>query len=313
MKKLLTIALILSTVLLAACSGDDPNDPRELIRIAGLSSTKVKGNNGFRIKILKETATCVGAQAGLVWRAEEIDCLLKDQSASLEKVYNFRALLLRDHVLPPVLSEGRQSLNLPSLETVRAADQVFRIIRPPRFVTVAPNWREYLWLSFKKPEDPSASLLPKDRHEAAMWNCFVKRGWDKGIEQANAIFIANLERLNRDYMGMVLYHRLYAQNMISAPFVAKADLGVTGDEHEMRINDRIMRIAATSRLNTDHTNWHAAVWPVKAAKLSSSQLATLPKTLEELPGPTIVKKKAVSLPEPTMKQSSNRLTIGYDE
>ena len=58
---------------------------------------------------------------------------------------------------------------------------------------------------------------------------------------------------------MILYHKLYSQNMVSAPFVAQADLGVTGDDREMRVNDRVLRITDTSRSNVNSKSWQAAV------------------------------------------------------
>lgn len=304
MRKVIYTLLAVMAITLVSCSSDDPNEPRELIRIAGLKAGGKARVSNIRIRALEDAATSVGAQAGLQWRAEHIDCLLKEQNRELDQIYDFHRLLLRDHVLPPVLSEGRQTMNLSSFSAIRTADTVFRIIKPPRFITTAPNWREYLWLNFKKPEDPSVSLLPKSREEAAIWNCYVKKGWDQGQEQADQIFTANLERLNRDYLGMVLYHRLYSQNMVTSPFVSKTEMGVTGDENEMRINDRVLRIAATSHLNTDSKQWRASIWPMHVAKLTPAELAVLPKTLEEMPSLEKLKRKApVNLPEPDFHKS----------
>lgn len=314
MKKLLYSCAILSMILITGCDecgvttpsssvvAFDPNAPRELVYIAGLSNSGRQKVPNFREQTITDTAMRVGAQAGLQWRAEHIDCMLKEQKDRLDKVYNFRALLLKDHVLPPVLSEGRQTYNLPAADTVRAADIVYRIIKPPRFVTTAPSWREYLWLSFGKPDEPATPLLPKTVAEASLWNCVVKKGWDKGIDQANQIFIANLERLNRDYLGIVLYHRLYSQNMVSAPFVSKSDLGVTGDEHEMRINDHVLRIASRSKLNINAKQWRTAVFPIKKmAKLSRAQLSRLPRSKRDLPQGDMFDKHGMRIPDPAQK------------
>ncbi len=249
-------------LLLALCAGctSSSKPPRELIKISALkqggATTSV---SQMRTSALRDTAIAIGAQGGLAWRAERIDCVLKQQQKSLNQIYNFDALLLNKNILPPVLEEGRDPANIANCETIRAADAVYRIITPPCFVSLAPNWRQYLWMHYEKPEDPNATLLPKNRAEAAAWNCFVREGWQKGVEQANRIFEANLMRLNRDFKGMVLYHKLYAQNMVSAPFVAQADLGVTGDDREMRVNDRVLRITDTSRLNVDSHSWKAAI------------------------------------------------------
>lgn len=309
MRKILSCILLAATLTqITGCDSTGADEPRELVKIYGLGK---KGGCGAKIgsvrkQGLKEAAMSLGAQAGLQWRAEQIDCTLKEQRKRLDDIYQFPRLMLRDHVMPPVLSEGRYTMNLSSCSTIRTSDTVYRIVRPPCFVSLPPNWREYLWLKYTTPDEPNVTLLPKNRDEAAFWNCYVKKGWDKGIDQANAIFIANLNRLNRDYMGMILYHRLYAQNMVTAPFVSKAELGVTGDGKEMRINDRVLRIAETSVLNRNTSQWRTAVWPLKIVKLDAAELAKLPHTMEELPGPTFIndgaeyRKDGSRLPEPGM-------------
>ncbi|MBS0350840.1 MAG: type IV secretory system conjugative DNA transfer family protein, partial [Proteobacteria bacterium] len=156
---------------------------------------------------------------------------------------------------PPVLEESNNSLNLASDDAIRLAAKTYRIVSPARFVTGAPNWRSYLWMNYSKPAVPDRTLLPKNQAEAQIWNRFIKEGWQNGVQQANAIFASNLNRLRRDYNGMVLYRKMLAQNMVSAPYVAKADLGVTGDSHEMRIDDQVLRITANSELQTDSSKW----------------------------------------------------------
>lgn len=249
-------------VLLALCVGcsSSTKPPRELIKISALKQNRGSASIAtMRSEALRDTAIAIGAQGGLAWRAERIDCVLKNKQRHLDRIYEFNSLILNKNILPPVLGEGRGAANIANCETIRAADAVYRIITPPCFVSAPPTWRQYLWMHYERPEDPVASLLPKNRAEAALWNCFVREGWQKGVDQADRIFEANLNRLNRDYKGMILYHKLYAQNMVSAPFVAQADLGVTGDDREMRVNDRVLRITDTARLNVNSQSWQAAV------------------------------------------------------
>ena len=54
---------------------------------------------------------------------------------------------------------------------------------------------------------------------------------------------------------MVLYRRLLAQGMITSPQVAKAELGVTGNANQIRINDEVMRITAHSALQPNSNKW----------------------------------------------------------
>lgn len=262
MKKNFLIILTIATLsLIAGCCNTCKNQSNESIHIAALNKTPAVGNiPALRLRFLNETATLVGAQGGLAWRSEQINCVLKRQQTELDEIYNFRALMLKDDIRPPVLEEGRQELNLvDGCETIRAADQIFRIVHQPCFVTAPPNWRDYVWMKFCQPEQPDVTLLPKNREEAAVWNCYVNIGWQKGVEQANQIFAENLSRLKRDYNGMVLYRKLLAQNMVTPPYVSKTELGVTGDANELRINDRVLRIAATSQLNTNPDTWKPVV------------------------------------------------------
>lgn len=247
----------------------------------------------LRLRFLSETATLVGAQGGLAWRSEQINCILKRQQQLLDEVYNFRALMLKDDIRPPVLEEGRFELNTEgACDTIRAADQIFRIVADPCFVTAPPDWREYLMMKFCQPEQPDITLLPKSKEEAGVWNCYVHIGWQQGIEQANQIFGENLLRLKRDYNGMALYRKLLAQNMVTPPYVAKTELGVTGTERELRINDRILKIAATSRLNTDSDTWKPVV-----AKTGPNEVCAPPCSIlappPEIKCTKIIKKKRV--------------------
>jgi defect-in-organelle-trafficking protein DotC len=262
MKKLITLLILSWAVLLIGCQTNcKVKQHCDSIHIAALNT--VNGFNGkigiIRLKGLSETATLVGAQGGLAWRSEQINCVLKRQQATLDQIYNFRSLMLKDDIIPPVLEEGRDELTLNDCESIRAADQIYRLVRPPCFVTAPPNWRDYIWMKFCVPETPDITLLPKCNDEAAAWNCYISIGWQQGVEQANQIFAENLSRLKRDFDGMLLYRKLLAQNMVTPPYVAKTDLGVTGNANELRINDRILRISATSELNANPETWKPIV------------------------------------------------------
>lgn len=211
--------------------------------------------NPIRWQALYETALSLGATGALAWRSEQIDKTLGKNQGELNQVFDFNQLLLNDNVLPPVLVESDNSLNLASDDAIRLSAKTFQILSPAKFVTAPPSWRTYLWMNFKKPSIPDRSLLPKNKAEAELWNRFIREGWQNGIQQANSIFGSNLNRLRRDYNGMVLYRKLLAQGMVSAPFVAKADLGVTGDSKQMSIDDRVLRITSHSELQMDSSKW----------------------------------------------------------
>jgi len=202
-------------LLAEGCASPPPDEPG---RIAAISE-RTKNLNDIRRKAIQETASGIGAQLALAWQSKQIDRMLKAQTRRLDQVFDFNALVLNHNVLPPVLLEGRNTLNVDNAETLRLSDRDYQILFPARFVSAPPSWRDYLWMNYKKPDVPDASLLPKGKVEIDSWNKYLTLGWLNGLEQASNIFYANLGRLNRDFGGMLLYRKLYAQKLVSAPFV----------------------------------------------------------------------------------------------
>ncbi len=215
--------------------------------------------SGLRLKSLKDSAMSIGAQGGLAWASEKINLQLTQDSKYLETIFNFNAMVLSHGVIPPVLEEGDNNLNLSDPNTIRVSDRTYKIVHQARFATTAPNWREYLWLSYAKPDLPDKTLLPRTSEEQRIWKEGVRAGWEKGIEQSYSIFQQNMARLKRDFRGMVLYRKLLHENMISPPFVARTELGITGDGSDMRINDQVLRIVELPKLQTNSRHWKAVV------------------------------------------------------
>lgn len=215
--------------------------------------------NHIRLTSLKNAAMTIGAQSGLAWRAKKIDKLLNKDSKQLDSLFNFNGMMLGDHVLPPVLTEARHTLNVASPDAIRLSDRYYRILKQARFVSMPPNWRAYLWMNYKRPARPNPALLPRNKYERKAWRGYVTKGWKAGIDQANTIYQQNLVRLKRDYVGMALYRNLYAQGMVSAPFVAHTSLGVTGGGSHLRIHDQVLRITALPQLTAKAKEWRPAV------------------------------------------------------
>lgn len=216
----------------------------------------------IRLGSLKEAALGYGVRSGLARRSYEIGKMLSANESLLDGIFNFAALVLERNVMPPVLSYGQVSLNLPDAETIRIADATYRIESQARFVTAPTNWRDYLLRDFKyQTEVPATSLLPKNDAEKKVWEKYVSQGWDIGFKQADEIFGQSLARLERDYKGMVLYKSLLTKGMISKPYVAESKMGVTGNGDEININDRILRITAKPQLQTNPAIWKPVAVP----------------------------------------------------
>ncbi len=265
MKKLFQPFLMLIILGLVGCYSEPttPVDTQSLTDLENLSASKKDSENSKANQIrtlgLQNTALSLGAQAGLSWRATQIDQSLSHNATRLDQIFSFNGLLLEHSVLPPVLAEGDNTLNLADPNTIRISDVTYQIIQQARFVTVPPTWRDYIWMDYPPPPVPNSALLPKTKQEKQIWQHYVNLGWKNGIEQANTIYGENLGRLKHDYEGMVLYRKLLAKNMVSPPFVATTDLGVTGDSSQLSINDHVLRITALPALQTNSQAWKPVV------------------------------------------------------
>lgn len=206
---------------------------------------------------LREAALSYGARAGLARRTYDIRRTLETVASRLDAIYNFRALMLPDNVLPPVLTQADQAFKQSGDSFIRLTDKIYQINAQARFVSVQPNWRDYLFRSYggQAAEAPPASLQPRDEEERKAWAQWVAEGWKEGVAQADRIFDRDLSRLKRDYEGMVLYLVLQRSNMVSLPYVAKSDLGVTGDGKQLNINDSVLRITEMPQFNHEADRW----------------------------------------------------------
>lgn len=260
-----SLAVLLSALLIACSSRGNMGDTGSLAGIQSMANgkyTRVQKSRKMgkiREMALKETALSLGAQGGLAWRAKIIDEALTKQARNLDIIYDFNSLILEHNILPPVLLEGRNTLNLADAQSIRVSDRTYKVAKQAHFVTTPPNWRQYLWLDYLKPDRPNVTLLPKTKIERQIWCDYTAKGWKNGIEQANIILEENIARVKEDFSGMILYRKLLAMNMVSPPYVSHTDLGVTGDGTEIHIDDRVLRITALPTLNINSNEWKAAV------------------------------------------------------
>lgn len=217
----------------------------------------------LREPAMREAATAYGARAGLAYGTREINRRLEARAAELSTSYNFQSLMISGPngvmVNPPIIVEAQESWESSDAgKTLRVADTVYEIVEQSRFTSVAPMWQAYLISNFDEAETPPDALLPRTAGEKENWKRWVSEGWRQGEEQANEIFQANLDRLNRDYTGMVRYKTLLEEGKVSPARLAEAELGNTGTGQDMRVNDRAIRITEDPTLQVSPRGWSAS-------------------------------------------------------
>lgn len=217
----------------------------------------------IRLDALKEAALSYGARGGLAWRSFIIRRELVTRGRYLDKVFNFRELLIPAPsgflIEPPIVSESLNAtiIGEGGLEAA-VSDRIYNIINNAKIVSAPRNWRTYLEREWGVVEPPPDVLLPETEEERETWIEYVTRGWEYGVDQANEIFNDDLNRLMADFQGMVRYRTLLAQNMISEPYALQVDRGITGGGDEMRIGDRAVQITGMPELVPGADQWRPA-------------------------------------------------------
>ncbi len=215
----------------------------------------------IRLEAQREAALSYGARGGLAYRTWEIRQELEGNSAYLDKVFDFRQLLIPAPsgllIEPPIISESVNAILINGREAA-VADRVYNISRNAQIVSAARSWRNYLEREWGEVKPPPDILRPADEIEREQWIVWIDEGWDKGVDQADEIFEQDINQLTAHYQGMVRYRMLLAQGMVSPPYALQVDRGITGGGSRMRVGDRAIEITGMPELMPGTDKWSPA-------------------------------------------------------
>lgn len=201
----------------------------------------------LRDKAIARAALVYGAQSGLYYRWLDIQSLLFKRANLLSHVFNFGAMYL-DHGLiqPPVLDSHSDVMKITDSGQMRTfIHHVYRVLTPATFMARPITWQVFLLPDrLSKPARPRMALLPKNAYEKKLWQYYLKKGWQQGIQGANSEFDTRLSSLNSAYQGMVLYTLFAMRGMIAPPqvvgFSQDADHNSDGRKMAVGIEQSIM-------------------------------------------------------------------------
>lgn len=262
-------------------TSDELTLPKTLEQLQEIPGYKEPEENGklalpidIRKQAVKEAALSFGARGGLAARSYEIRRDLGTRAAYMDKVFNFRQLLIAAPsgilIEPPIISESLNALLIEDdAQKAAVSDAIYSINKNVRIVSSPRDWRSYLERGWGEVTEPPEILRPKNEEERVLWRETVEKGWTQGIAQADEVFEQDLHRLLADFSGMVRYRKLLAQGMVSPPFAQQIDRGVTVESTSgeagqgtvgstLRVGDRAVVITGVPQLLDKTELWRPA-------------------------------------------------------
>ena len=255
----LAAAALMAGLSAGASAAPQPSPLQHLLHAQAPSSPASAAKNVFkgqRGKAQRRAAYTLAVQTAVHWRYARIDQELKRESAKLDRIFNFRDLMLdKGRVLPPVITASGPASKIDSAKSERTVVATYRIERAARLVSTAPTWRTYLIHDYPVGDRPNPVLYPKGAKERARWDQAVRRGWQAGVKQALNLFRTNLARLQRDYIGMARFSRLAAQGVVSVPIVAANTPRIRVQGKALSVGEREIRLTRIARWQQTH-DWN---------------------------------------------------------
>ncbi|EFU0742468.1 type IV secretory system conjugative DNA transfer family protein [Escherichia coli] len=228
--------------------------PPDIQRYIDVAKKLPDGVNETVWQMLTEAGRTEGFRGGKAQRAWELRQALTARGTELDQLYQFAPLISRQGWLPPVIASAG-SLATITDKQMRTAQQTYRLLRPERFVSNPPGWRQYLFAGLTTTARPDDSVIPRNSAEREVWTKAVRQGWEEGRKSADETLTANFNRLTRDYTGMMRYTQLARQNMITPPVVTEQHQSVTGTRSQLMLGDRVRDLKQPAGFELDKKRW----------------------------------------------------------
>jgi hypothetical protein len=200
---------------------------------------------------IREAAQLVTIQTAIAYRYKQLLDSTERYAPALDTAFDFSPLFMTEGealIQPPVLTRSGASLRVEKPDTATSAETAYELLEPARFVSVVPHWREFLMVGgFPEPEKPNPAVLPKNEKERAIWRSAVREAWAQGLAEADQLFADNVARMTRQYRGIMLYHLLTAQRLLSNVGSASASIPMNASDSKLYIGQQVYRITAPSR------------------------------------------------------------------
>ncbi|SBW08115.1 conserved exported hypothetical protein [uncultured delta proteobacterium] len=251
----------------------EPGELAELLELKGVSSKENTAVRLMRPAAIREAAQLVTFQTAIAWRYKQLVAVTEGHGAIMDTAFDFSPLVMTQGdalIMPPLLTRAGASMRIENTAAATTAETTYELLEPARYIATVPNWRKFLMIDgFPEPEKPNPAVLPKNDEERAIWRAAVREAWAQGLAEADQLYADNVARMVRNYRGVMLYHLLTAQHLLSRVETASADLGMHSSDNKLNIGQKVYRITAPSVFTARDAELQYAI-PPKAAKPKKS-------------------------------------------
>lgn len=169
-----------------------------------------------KLRVIYDAARGVGIRAGYADEAERINEIVRRRYVPLlNSRFDFRRVMIQQYVIPPVITRIN-NIQEASGQLLYFSNSSFEIVKDARLSMSPPNWQEYLSLPIQPIAAPQG-LSVETAEEQSAWREGASTGWYAGITEARRGFVTGWNILNRDFGGMLRYHDLAKQGVVSLP------------------------------------------------------------------------------------------------
>lgn len=270
------------------------NSPTELLQFQermARASDKEKESiiaGDIKMKAMYDYAKTIAIRAAMTSRIDNIESIIEKHSRELDAIYNFEPLMIQQRVVPPVITEARDLYNQSSNLQIRLSQALYNIERQAYFSSTAPNWREYLRFNnegsaYGKFGYFAGDMQPKTKMEGEIWAEATAEGWELGARQANVILEQAMQKLNRDYTGMIRFHTMVLEGKLTMPSVSSYNLYNSNTGNRLIVGEELLEIDVLPTFK-NVTRFGAGGLPYKVNELNvvGDRIET-PKALDREP------------------------------
>ncbi|PSV01183.1 type IV secretory system conjugative DNA transfer family protein [Photobacterium kishitanii] len=210
---------------------------------------------GVRETRLYNEGVRIGAQTALSSTINSFVKGLALRQTDLSHSYNFRVLMLNgESIVPPVVGMSKDVVTTSDDYFVKTDDK-YQILEQAHFARKPVSFFDYMVFENYEVKEPSIFSIPMTENELNYWKNGVYVGWLAGAQQAGFQIDSAINKLNRDYLGMLRYHGLLKEGKISLPIVSKRIVNTDVDGNTMDVGKVSLKISTNTKFNKEDSMW----------------------------------------------------------